>query len=543
MPPVYDVRGMTLEEQVGQMIMVRYPDQDLLREMLVNGWGGSFYFGMKGQSAEEVAETLNDLQRISKVPALVAFGFACVTCGTGLLQGNLMRVGATRDPALAYRLAWLETLEQRAYGFHIPGMPCLDVNTNPANPIINTRAISDDPDLVTEIGLEILRAQMDARALTCVMHFPGHGDTAEDSHIRMPTVNRSAEELWAVDLAPYRAAISQGLINGICTNHNFYPAYQEGPPAPATISRRLITDLLRGELGYDGITMTDSLTMKPMKDAYGIEEAAILSVQAGHDIILQDYQSDPRITHRALVAAVQSGRIPAAQVEASAARIMGLKQWLGLLDNPFVDLERIPERVATPELKAFALEVAQRAVTVLEDAALPLRVSTPEKCLVIANGRQTLFDADMGLEHLPNFERFYRAMQQRLPGVPTCTIGEAMPPEDLARAREMAGEAEVIVVGLFTRVLCYHEDSIGVAAPFRQLIADLVVTGKPVILCNFGNPYIMADLPRGAGALCTYDEECPESMEAAVQVLCGEVRSTGKLPVRVSDAYPFGHGR
>lgn len=542
MPTAWNLADMTLEEKVGQMIMVRWPDRDILRDFLQRGWAGSFYFGMKGQSAADVAATLNDLQRDAKIPAIVAFGFACTTCGTGLLQGNLMRVGATRDPELAYKLAFIESVEQRAYGFHIPGMPCLDVNTNPANPIINTRAISDDAGLVTEIGLATLRAQKDARALSCVMHFPGHGDTAEDSHIRIPTVHRTAEELWDVDLLPYRVAIPQGLITGICTNHNHYPAYEDGPAAPATISRRIIHDLLREHLGYQGLIYTDSLTMKPMKDNYGIEEAAILSVLAGHDIILQDYNSDPHITHTALVEAVRSGRIPLAEVEASVTRIMQAKAWLGLLDNPLVDLAAIPEQVATPEYKAFALEVAQRAVTVLEDAALPLRISSPEKCLVIANGRETLFDADMGLEHLPNFQQFYAALQRRLPGAVTCTLGEEFPAEDLARARELAADAEIIVCGLFSRVLCYHEDSIGLAAPYRQLLENLVATGKPVVICSFGNPYLMAETPRAAGALCTYDEECPESMEAAAAALCGEFKTSGKLPVRVSAQYPFGHG-
>ena len=217
----------------------------------------------------------------------------------------------------------------------IPGLPCLDVNTNPANPIINTRAISDDAELVTELGLPLLRAQKDARALSCVMHFPGHGDTAEDSHIRIPTVNRTVAELWEVDLLPYREAIPQGLITGICTNHNHYPAYEAGPPAPATISHKIITDLLRGTLGYQGLIYSDSLTMKPMKDNYGIEEAAILAVLAGHDIILQDYNSDPRITHSALVAAVKSGRIPLEQVDTSVARILQAKAWLGLFEAPW----------------------------------------------------------------------------------------------------------------------------------------------------------------------------------------------------------------
>ncbi len=534
---------LTLEQKIGQMMMVRYPDQDILREMLAQGWAGSFYFGMRGRPAEQVVETLNSLQRQSLIPAIVAFGSACCTVGTGLVRGNLMRVGATRAPELAYRLAYLESVEQRAYGFHIPGLPCLDVNTNPANPIINTRAISDDAELVTELGLPLLRAQKDARALSCVMHFPGHGDTAEDSHIRLPTVNRTVEELWDVELLPYRVAIPQGLIPGICTNPNHYPAYEAGPPAPATISRQIITDLLRGALGYQGLIYTDSLTMKPMKDNYGIEEAAILSVLAGQAIILQDYNSDPRITHTALLAAVKSGRIPLEQVDASVARILQAKEWLGLFEGALVDPEQLAEQVATPEMKAFAREVARRAVTVLENAALPLRVSAAEKCLVLANGREALFDADMGLEFLPNYEQFFRAVQTRLPGAITYALGEEFPAEQLARARELADAAEVVVVGLFSGVLCYHEDSIGLAAPYRQLLTDLIAAGKTVILCNFGNPYVLADLPPAAGALCTYDEECPESMAAAAEVLFGEFTPTGKLPVRVSARYPFGAGR
>ncbi len=534
---------LTLKQKIGQMMMVRYPDQDILREMLAQGQAGSFYFGMRGQAAEQVVETLNSLQRQSLIPAIVAFGSACCTCGTGLLRGHLMRVGATRDPELAYRLAYLESVEQRAYGFHIPGLPCLDVNTNPANPIINTRAISDDAELVTELGLPLLRAQKDARALSCVMHFPGHGDTAEDSHIRIPTVNRTVAELWEVDLLPYREAIPQGLITGICTNHNHYPAYEAGPPAPATISHKIITDLLRGTLGYQGLIYSDSLTMKPMKDNYGIEEAAILAVLAGHDIILQDYNSDPRITHSALVAAVKSGRIPLEQVDTSVARILQAKAWLGLFEGALVDPEQLATRVATPEMKAFAQELARRAVTVLEDGALPLRVSAAEQCLVLANGRKDLFDADMGLEFSPNHEQFFHAVQTRLPGAITYALSEEFPAEQLARARELAEAAEVVVVGLFSRVLCYHEDSIGIAAPYRQLLTDLITAGKTVILCNFGNPYVLADLPPAAGTLCTYDEECPESMVAAAEALFGEFTPTGKLPVRVSARYPFGAGR
>lgn len=538
-----DPSALSLEEQVGQLIMVRYPDQDLLREMLAAGHAGAFYFGMKGQSPAQVVATLNDLQRIAKVPAIVAFGFACTDFGTGLVKGNMMRLGATRDPDLVYRMARGETAEQRGYGFHIPGLPVLDVNVEPANPIINTRAFSDDPALVTELGLAALRGVLDGRGVTCTMHFPGHGNTRDDSHIRVPVDERPLETLWELDLLPYRAAFAAGLVNGVCTNHVHYPCLEPGPPAPATISRRIVTGLLRERLGYQGLIMSDSLTMKPMKDAYGIEEAAILTVLSGHDLILQDYQSEPRITHAALVAAVQSGRIPAAQVQASAGRVLRLKQWLGLLDDPYTDPALIPERVATPALKALAQEIAEKAVTVLEDAALPLRVSDPARCLVIANGSDVAWNEDMEYALLPTHERLHRAVRQRLPGAQTLTLSEAMGAEELAAAWQQAQTAEYLVFGLFTRVLCYHEDSIGLKPQYADLIRRVVASGKPCALLNFGNPYLLADLPPAPAALCTYDEDCPESLEAAVAALFGEIKTTGRLPVRVSDRYPRGHGR
>jgi beta-N-acetylhexosaminidase len=538
----WSVADLTLEEKVGQMIMVRYPDRALLEEMLAQGWAGSYYFGMKGLSPEQVGEELNRLQRLAKIPALVAFGFACTDFGTGLVQGNLMRVGATRSPELAYRLAFIEATEQRAYGFHIPGLPVVDVNTNRANPIINTRALSDDPELVTELSLELLRGQINARALTCAMHFPGHGATSQDSHILMPVDDRSLDELRALDLRPYRAGIAAGLINGICTNHIHYPAFDPEAPIPATVSRRIVTGLLREELGYDGIIMTDSLTMKAMKEPYGIEEAAILSVLAGHDIILQDYQSEPLITHRALVAAVESGRITLAQVDASVQRILSAKAWLGLFDNCLVDLEGIETRIATPEYQAFALELARAAVTVLEDRALPLPVSDHTRCLVIANGNDPAVNIDMDITHLPTHKRLYREMHRRLPHAETLTLSEEMPAGEIAAARQAIAKADVVVFGLFTRVLCYHEDAIGLAPAYADLVREAVASGKPVALLNFGNPYVMADLPPAPAALCTYDEDCPESIQAAVEALFGEIRAVGKLPVKVSDRYPFGCG-
>ena len=538
----WDVSAMSLEEKVGQLIMVRYPDRGLLRDMLAQGHAGSFYFSMRGSPVEEVAATLNELQALAKYPQIVAFGFTCTTCGTGLLRGNHMRIGATRSREIAYRLGYLETREQRAYGFHFPGTPVLDVNTNAANPIINTRAFGDDVELVTDLSLEMLRGIIDARGMTCAMHFPGHGATSDDSHIRIPLVAKSFAELWELDLVPYRAALARGLLNGECTNHIHYPAFEPGPPRPATVSRKIVTGLLRETLGYDGVITSDSLTMKPMKDAYGIEESAILTVLAGHDIVLQDYQSPPRITHAALVRAVRDGRIPEQQVDASAARVLRLKEWLGLFEDRFVDIDRIPERVATDEHKAFAMRVARESVTVLENRGLPLPSTQAHTCLVVVNGSGELLNEDMDSAHLPTFARFLTAMRRRDPGVETCTLSEALGSAEIANALSLAEQADTVVFGVFTRVICYHEDSIAVPPAYDDLIRRVAAMNKRLVIVNFGNPYTLASLPRADAALCTYDDACEETPEAAAEALFGEIETRGKLPVRVSAEYPFGHG-
>lgn len=539
------VEHMTLAEKVGQMIMVRYHDVAILDAMLRRGHAGSFYFGMKGQSAQDVATTLNQLQITARIPAIVAFGSACTDCGTGLLRGDHMRVGATRSREIAYQLALTETREQRAYGFHIPGTPNLDVNTVPGNPIINTRSLGEDPALVSELGLEMLRGILDGRGVTCTMHFPGHGATVHDSHIQVPVDARPFEELWAVDLLPYREAIPRGLINGVCTNHVHYPALVPGDPAPSTISRNIVTGLLRERLGYDGVIMSDSLTMKPMKDAFGIEEAAILTVLAGHDIILQDYQSDPGITLDALARAVESGRIPMAEVDGSVSRILRLKQWLGLFDDPLVDVARIPERVAALEARTLAQRVAREAVTVLEDRALPLRVDNGKRCLLVTNAGSAggSNDAGTGSSSSRAAQHLADALRRRSPQLTFRPVAEDVPPEQIDTVLEDAQEADAVVLGLFTRVVCYHENSIGLPRGVVDLVRRLAAQEKPLLLLNFGNPYVMADLPRGDGALCVYDHDCPESVDAAVEALCGEIPTTGKLPVTISPAYPYGFGK
>ena len=533
-----NVSTLPTAEKIGQMLMVRYPDREILERMLRNGTAGAFYFGMKELSATEVAETLNHLQRVARVPALIAFGSSTTSCGTGLLQGGQMRIGATRSPELAYQVAYRDAREQRAYGCHIIDSPCLDVNTNPANPIINTRAFGDDPELVAELGLAMLRGIADGRAISCGMHFPGHGATADDSHIRIPVDARDADTLWCLDLLPFRRAIEQDLLSGVCTNHVHYPALTPGRVEPSTIARGVITGLLREKLGYQGLIMSDSLTMKPMKDEFGIAESAIRTVLAGHDIALQDYQSDPAITHEALVEAVNSGRIPMAQVDASVARILARKRWLGLFDNPLVDVNCLAERVATPDNRAFAMQVAQQSITALETAALPLRVPEGADCVVVTHGGAAGSgnDAQSASDGGPGVPGFLHQLRKRLPDVRHIAL------DDTDDAWAAVKDAHTVIFGLFPRVVCYHEDSVRLAPGCAELIRQTAATDQQLALLDFGNPYVLQGLPKADATLCSYDHDCPESIAATVAALFGGIPTPGRLPVTIPTTYPFGAG-
>jgi beta-N-acetylhexosaminidase len=415
------------------------------------------------------------------------------------------------------------------------------VNLNPDNTIINLRSLGDDVELVTMLGAAIAQGTLDGGAAPIFMHFPGHGATRGDSHIDMPEAARTLAELEAVELKPFAELIRRGLARVICTNHCYYPALEPQRKIPATLSRTIVTGLLREKLGYQGVIISDSLTMRPIKDNYGIEEAAIETVRAGHDLILQDYNSDPKITIDALARAVRQGRIPPAQVEQSVLRVWKLKQELGLFEQRLVDPARIPQVFSTKTSAEIARRIARESVTLLENQLPPLRPGDRPQIVVISNGSAAAVDEDNAVRHSPTNHRLNEQFRQRLPGGQAIVLSTAMKPEEIERAFTAAQKADVVVVGLFTRVRSYVEDAIRLDKTYRALIERIVAAGRKVALLNFGNPYVLADLPRPAFCLCTFSD-ANDSLDAAVAVLFGELKPQGKLPVRISDRYPFGCG-
>lgn len=539
-PPLPDFKTLTPEQQVGQMVIARQLDWPLMESYAKQGIISGMTPPLTKLSLTEVAEFTNRFQRLSPIPLLFGWAGTSYAGGSAVRLQQTMRLGATRNPMLCREAGRIEAMEARTLGFHFAGAPVLDVNLNPDNTIINVRSISDNVELVVQLGAELTLGTLEGGTAPIFMHFPGHGATRGDSHIEMPEDRRSLAELDAVELRPFRELIQRGLARVICTNHCYYPALEPERRIPATISRRIVTGLLREELGYQGVILSDSLTMKPIKDNYGIEEAAVATVAAGHDLILQDYNSDPKITIDALVRAVRQGRIPQAQVEQSVMRVWKLKQELGLFEQRLVDPAKIPQVFGLQGSAEIARRIAKESITLLESNLGPFRDSN-HAFVVISNGSSPTVDEDNAIKHSPTNHHLNEQMRQRIPHTQSIVLSTTIRPEETERAFAAARKADVVVFGLFTRVRAYSEDAIKVSKPFRELIESVIAAGNKVALLNFGNPYSLAELPKPAFSLCAFCD-AEESIDAAVQVLFGEYKPHGKLPVKISAKYPFGYG-
>jgi len=533
---------LTLGEKIGQLICGRYfDDMPLLEDLLKKGLIGALTPSCIAKSLSETIDYINHFQQISKYPLFIGFGNVSFSGGTDFAPLAYMRIGAARSAELAYLYGKITTKESRAAGFHIIGLPNFDVNTNPLNPIINTRSLGDNAELVAELALETCRGILDEKGLTCAMHFPGHGDTAHDTHIAVAVVEKSIKEMEETELLPYQKALNNNLLNGICTNHIYYPALEKEKNLPATFSKNIITGLLRNKMQYKGIIMSDSLTMKAVKDSYGIEESAVRAIEAGHDIILQDYASDPRITIEALMKAVNSGRINEKQINDSVNRILNTKWQLGIFQNKTVSKEHALAVCNSTEHQAIASRVAYESVTVLENNGLPLNRNSELKSLCISNGSFLEENADWETVHEPANDMFYNSVKKQIPDTANLIFRDTFSEKELNNILLAAKSYPLIIIALFTRVRCYHEDSIYIAPKYKSLIQNILNLKKKTVIINYGNPYACKYFSDADILMCTYSD-CNASIKASVDILFGEKKASGRLPVKISDTYYFGYG-
>ena len=530
---------MTLEEKLGQLLLVYYfggflstesdQYQELLRQVEQNHVGGFVVqtrgtpLGYDRSQVYPTAALANQLQSHAKVPLLIGADFERGTA-MRLEEGTSfpypMSVAATGSLEDAYTVGKITALEARAAGVHWVFAPVADVNSNPDNPIINTRSFGEDTQRVAECVAAFVRGVEENGALATAKHFPGHGDTSTDSHLDLPTVRGDRARLDKVELVPFRAALAAG-VSTVMTGHLSVPAIEPDPEVPATLSPKVLTDLLRKQLGFDGIVVTDALDMGGVTRRYPPAEVAVRAILAGTDVLLVPPVPDAALA--ALREAVASGRIPMSRIDEAVTRVLRAKAKLGLHRQKLVDLDALSEKFGRPEFARQAQDIADRGVTLLRDAAhlLPLDPTQPMRTLLLAiSGDPDPYPGD-------DFEREVRWRVDSLEVLRTDTrfvgVGEVKlpPPESY----------DVVIVALFVRV-ADRKGSVALPEDQAVLVDRLLAAPKPVVVVCFGNPYLIARFP-SAGTWLAVFSTFDVAQRAAARALFGQVAIGGHLPVSV----------
>jgi beta-N-acetylhexosaminidase len=430
--------------------------------------------------------------------------------------GN-MALGAAQSPELARRAAQATALELRAVGVNWNLAPVVDVNNNPDNPIIGARSFGADPALVARLGAAAIEGYREGGVAACAKHFPGHGDTAQDSHLTLPTVPHDLARLDAVELPPFRAAI-EAQVPSIMTAHITFPAIDPTPGLPATLSQPVLTGLLRAEMGFEGVIIADALEMAAIADNFGIGEAAVRAIEAGADMAPVCSGTDRQLEAAVALAEAQaSGRLSAQHIRASAARIDALRSVCAPThQQPALDV------LGCEQHQALAREIAEASVTLIRDRAgrLPLRPAADQRLLVVALN-------DLPRTPVESRERatgdLVEWAVERFPQVEQVLVDPDPTEAQVAHAVEAAERSAVVVV----TTLNVHLNP-GQA----YLVAALSGAGRSPVVISLASPFDLRHFPDIDTCLCAYSwRRC--SIEAAAGVICGEIEPRGRLPVEM----------
>lgn len=533
------IRKMTLDEKIGQLVVARYTGEffnydspylknleDLVRKYHL---GGLILFGGE---ALETAYFTNHFQKLAKVPLLIASdlerGAGNQVTGATLFP-PLMALGAADSEELAYQMGRITAIEGRALGIHMTYAPVVDVNINPDNPIINTRSVGEDPEQVARITRAFIRGCQGHGMMATAKHFPGHGDTDQDSHSLLPVIKADRERLEKVELYPFQAAIEAG-VDSIMTAHLYIPALEPEEGLPATLSPRIMTDLLRKQMGFKGLIVTDALEMRGITGYFGDEEAALRALKAGVDLLLLPL--DPVKVIDRLKQAVRSGELPLSRVEESLRRVLLAKTRLGLHRQRYVSLERLPLVLGKQEFREIARKTFSSAITLVKNDNNLLPVKKDKKVVLVS------LSSDPGDYYAGR--RLATELAGRLPGTRVFYADGDTGREKLDEALSAASRADLVVAALFSS-LRSGKGTVDLEPVQAEFIRQLKAAGVPVVALSFGSPYFLRHFPEVDGYLCLY-RNTPETQELAAMALSGEIGISGRLPVSLPGLYPRGHG-
>ena len=558
---------MSLEEKIGQLISVgvnaTFLNQDsdayraLKHQIEDNKAGGVILF--RGPVYESVI-LVNRMQQMAKYPLLIS---ADLEAGPGMRFDDTinfpwnMAVAATGNPEYARRQGEITAREARALGVQQIFAPVVDVNNNAANPVINVRSYGEDPADVARFAAAFTEGAQDAGVIATAKHFPGHGDTAVDSHRGLPEINVDRERLNSVELVPFRASVNAG-IGAVMVGHIALPKIDATPvtPLPRSVKGKpidtdeageiidekaampatmspVIGNILRNDLKFPGLIVTDALSMSGLTIYFTQEEAAVRALEAGADMLLKP--ADVDAAFRGVLNAVKSGRITEQRVEESARKILAAKYDLGLVDQRLTPIDTIDRVVGSPDVVKLATEIAEHAITLVrdEDKLVPLKNLGPNSRvfnLAVTNGDDRNWIANA----------FVSRLSRSGLKVETVVLDERSTEQDVQKAIERAKSADLVLASLYGRVRSGQASSVGIPDAGAHALGALMKARTPIVGISFGNPYLLQTIPLRT-YLVAYGD-MPSLQQAVARALVGEIGVVGKLPISLPGLYPRATG-
>lgn len=518
------MKEMSLREKIGQLIITGFPSPALTEDITTLSEqykiGNFILFTRNVQSTPQVKQLCGDLQAMACKntghPAFIAIdqegGVVTRLPKDASNIPGAMAIASTGKPEYAYQAGALTALELKALGINFNLAPVLDINCNKANPSVNVRSYGDTKQTVSLYGTQMLKGLQDNRILACIKHFPGHGDTTVDSHLGLPTIPKSAEELENNELVPFQQAIAQGA-QAVMTAHILFPAL-ESEKLPSTMSHKIVTGLLREKLGFEGLIVSDCLEMDAIRKVYGTAKGAVAALKAGVNMVFISHTASLVMEAvEAIEQAVRSGELPEAQLDASVQKVLEFKKIYAFAEQE-PGLESI---VGCPEHCALVRQISEESLCLIRgDVSLP---PVDEHTLFVGSGayRSTLVSSQVdGTLYFPTYmaEKFHAS------GL----ISEIDPtPEEIDALAEKAKPYHTVVVGTYN----------GFFNPGQIRLANrMAKEGHPVIVTALRSPYDLGELNAGIYGLAVF-EYSELAFDSLGRVLGKEIPATGKLSVKM----------
>ena len=487
---------------------------------------------------------INRLQALSAVPLLntadfeTGVGFRIYGATVFPRQMAMGAIAGADGLRLVREEARITAIESRALGVQVNFAPLADVNNNARNPVINIRSYGENPERVAALVGAYVAGAKQGRMIATIKHFPGHGDTDVDSHLGLPVITFDRARLDGIELLPFRRGVEQG-VEAVMAAHIVLPALDPAPSTPATFSRPILHDLLRTEMGFGGLVYTDSMSMDAVAKMVAPDEGAVRALLAGADQVL--HSPDPIAAFNGIKAALASGRVSQAQVDASVQRVLRAKASVGLHVTRAIDLDAVPSAVGGRAHEAAAQEAFARAVTLVKDDRRQVPLTTPRDAPILY---LSVLDYPSGWQIAAPSRTFIPELKKRWPNVTSIEVSDHTPMSELDLVRAVAPRYGAVVVSVFVRSTS-GSGRLDLGPELVRLLRDLSRiterTSIPLVTTFFGNPYTASFVPELPATLLTYDFY-DAAERAAVRAIAGETAIGGRLPITLSPQFKAGHG-